>query len=58
MTNERMDILERFGDSDMRDLVWEIRKLRADVNRLQLALIEANNPGIDMDLVRKERQNG
>jgi len=32
MTEEKMAILERFGDSDMQDAVAEIRRLRLALN--------------------------
>lgn len=43
MTNERLNILERFGDSDMQDAILEIRRLRLENEFLEKELIWAYN---------------
>lgn len=37
MTDERLNILERFGDGDTQDLVAEIRRLRLALSDIALA---------------------
>ena len=38
------------------DLLAEVDRLRSDLDAAQLARIEAQNPGIDMDAVRAHRR--
>jgi hypothetical protein len=40
------------------ELLAEVKRLREDLDRAQLASIEARNPGIDMDAVRHFRSTG
>jgi len=42
-------------DGGLHDLIAEVRRLRAKLDEAQLRSIEARNPGIDMERVRRER---
>ena len=42
------------AEADRHDLLAEVRRLRADLERARLRSIEARNPGIDMERVKRE----
>ena len=42
------------AEADRHDLLAEVRRLRADLERAQLRSIEARNPGSDMERVKRE----
>lgn len=45
MTDERLAILERFGDTDTQDLCTEIRRLRSVVEKMWSTDLFGLNPG-------------